>query len=435
LDILQIPAGKLNAGKSAQRYLSFTVFSSTSVSLLNSIRHSAPEDSVMTTTALMNTYGRLDVQFVRGEGAWLIDSEGNRYLDALAGIGVCALGHANPEISKTISEQSASLMHTSNLYRIPHQEQLADKLARISGMESAFFCNSGAEANEAAIKISRLYAKSKGISNPMIIVAEGSFHGRTLTTLTASGSRKVQAGFEPLVNGFVRAPFNDIDAIQKIAENNSSVVAVLVEPIQGEGGIQVPDDGYLKELRKLCDENEWFLILDEVQTGNARTGHYFAFQAADILPDLVTTAKGLGNGFPIGVCLAQGVAAELFQPGNHGSTFGGNPLACAVGLTVIKSIEEQNLAQRAAEVGQKMMTAFSERLSGLNCVKDIRGKGLMIGIELDSPCTNLAQQALEKGLLINVASEKVIRLLPPLIISDEQADQIVDIVCGLIEEM
>lgn len=386
----------------------------------------------MNANALMNTYGRMDVQFVRGEGAWLIDSEGKRYLDALAGIGVCALGHAHPDVAKTISEQSSLLIHTSNLYRIPAQEQLAEELVRVSGMDKVFFGNSGAEANEAAIKISRLYAKSKGISTPMIIVMEGSFHGRTLTTLTASGSRKVQAGFEPLVNGFVRAPYNDLAAISKIAENNSNIVAILIEPIQGEGGIQVPDENYLAGIRTICDKNQWLMILDEVQSGNARTGHYFAYQAANILPDVVTTAKGLGNGFPIGACLARGKAAELFQPGNHGSTFGGNPLACAVGLTVLKTIETQGLAKRAGELGERMLAAFSRRLAGSNQVKHIRGKGLMIGIELDTPCSELVKIALENGLLINVTSDKVIRLLPPLIISDEEADLIVDMVCDLI---
>ena len=387
----------------------------------------------MNPDASMNTYARLDVSFVRGEGAWLVDADGNKYLDALAGIGVCALGHAHPEIANTIASQATTLMHTSNIYRIPHQEKLAEELVRLSGMDKAFFANSGAEANEAAIKISRLYANKKGITIPSIIVTDGSFHGRTLATLTASGSRKVQAGFEPLVNGFVRAPYNDIEAITKIAENNASIVAILVEPVQGEAGIVIPDSDYLTNLRSICDAHDWFLILDEVQTGNGRTGHYFACQESGVIPDLLTTAKGLANGFPIGVCLAHGRAADVFQPGNHGSTFGGNPLACAVGLAVIKIIQEQDLASRAAIVGDRMLTAFSARLGGSNHVKEIRGKGLMIGIELDEPCPQLPQQALEKGLLINVASDKVIRLLPPLIISDEEADQIVDIVSELVE--
>jgi acetylornithine/N-succinyldiaminopimelate aminotransferase len=385
------------------------------------------------TTAVMNTYGRMDVVFEKGEGAWLIDEDGKRYLDALAGIAVCGLGHANPAIAATIAAQASSLLHTSNLYRVSSQEKLADKLVAISGMDSVFVANSGAEANECAIKISRLYGRQKGIDAPTIIVTDAAFHGRTLATLTASGSRKVQAGFEPLVNGFVRAPFNDIEAIKKIAKNNNNIVAVMVEPIQGEGGIHVPDENYLRELRQICDTKDWFLVLDEVQTGNARTGKYFAYQHTDVMPDLVTTAKGLGNGIPIGVCLARGKAATVFKPGNHGSTFGGNPFACSVALSVIEQIETLHLAERAAELGERMMGAFRARLSGLNCVKDVRGKGLMIGIELDAPCTELSAKALEKGLLINVTHDSVIRLLPPLTITDAEADQIVDMVCSLVE--
>lgn len=384
---------------------------------------------------IMNTYGRLQVAFVKGEGAWLYDTEGNRYLDALAGLGVCALGHAHPKITKTISDQAGQLMHTSNLYRIPLQQKLAENLVRVSAMESIFFANTGAEANECAIKISRLYANKNAVSNPTIIVVEGSFHGRTLATLTATGNRKVQAGFEPLVNGFVRAPFNDIEAIRKIGENNSGVIAVLIEAIQGEGGIQIADDQYLKELRDICDKKGWFMILDEVQSGNGRTGKYFAYQHADILPDIVTTAKGLGNGFPIGVCMARGRAATVLQPGNHGSTFGGNPLACAVALSVIETIEQENLVQRAAQLGERMLQSFRQRLSGCHRIQDIRGKGLMLGIELNVPCTELVQQAKEKGILINVTVEKVVRLLPPLIISDEQADQITETISDLIHAL
>tara|TARA_R110002073_G_scaffold4201_11_gene27825 strand:+ start:5585 stop:6748 length:1164 start_codon:yes stop_codon:yes gene_type:complete len=384
--------------------------------------------------AVMNTYGRLDVAFERGEGAWLIDDSGNRYLDALAGIGVISVGHANPAVAKTISEQAGQLLHTSNLYQIPAQIELADRLTALSGMDNAFFANSGAEANECAIKISRLYGRQKGIDQPTIIVADASFHGRTLATLTASGSRKVQAGFEPLVNGFVRAPFNDVAAIESMSKNKN-IVAVMVEPVQGEGGIQVPEEGYLSELRRICDENDWFLFLDEVQTGNGRTGSYFNYQQSNILPDLVTTAKGLGNGIPIGVCLARGKAANVFTPGNHGSTFGGNPFACAVGNTVVKQIIDQDLPARAAVLGERILEGFRSRLKNRNNVKDIRGKGLMIGIELDSPCGDLVQSALDKGLLINVTADSVIRLLPPLIISDNEADQIVDIMSGLIEAL
>lgn len=385
------------------------------------------------TDPIMHTYGRLDVAFEKGEGAWLVDDRGNRYLDALSGLAVTTLGHSHPAVTATINKQASALLHTSNLYRIPAQERLAAKLAEVSGMDNMFFANSGAEANECAIKISRLYGKQEGIENPTIIVTEASFHGRTLATLTATGSRKVQAGFEPLVNGFVRAPYNDIDAIRKVGKNSNDIVAVMVEPIEGEGGIQVPDDNYLVELRKICDDNGWFLVLDEIQTGNGRTGTYFTYQQAGILPDVVTTAKGLANGIPIGVCLARGKAAQVFKPGNHGSTFGGNPLACAVGATVVDEIVNNNLPARAGALGERMMGKFRERLGNLNNVKDIRGKGLMIGIELDSPCADLVGKALERGLLINVTVDKVIRLLPPLIISDEEADRICDIVCELVE--
>lgn len=384
---------------------------------------------------VMPTYGRIDVAFEKGEGPWLIDTEGNRYLDAISGLGVVALGHCHPRVTEAVTKQSSTLLHTSNLYRIPAQERLADKLAEVSGMDNMFFANSGAEANECAIKIARLYGHNRGISNPSIIVVESAFHGRTLATLTATGNRKVQAGFEPLVAGFVRAPFNDVDAIRQIARNNNGVVAIMLEPIQGEGGIQVPADGYLKKLRNICDENDWLLILDEVQCGNARTGAYFAYQHADILPDLLTTAKGLGNGLPIGVCMAHGKAADVFQPGNHGSTFGGNPLSCAAGNAVIDEIIESRLAERAGKLGERMLTAFRERLGGLNNVRDIRGKGLMIGIELDSPCGDLVHKAMDRGLLINVTAGSVIRLLPPLIISDEEADRICDIVSSLVEEV
>ena len=387
------------------------------------------------TSAIMPTYGRQDIAFVKGEGTWLIDDKGNRYLDALGGLAVIVLGHANPAVAETLSEQGSTLLHTSNLYRIPAQEALAETLQRISGMDNMFFANSGAEANECAIKIARLHGHKKGIENPTVIVADMSFHGRTLATLTATGNRKVHAGFEPLVKGFVRVPFNDIEAVKQVAEHNKSVVAVMVEPIQGEGGIHVADDGYLQALRQICDDNDWLLMLDEIQTANGRTGSYFCYQQYGIQPDVVTLAKGLGNGVPIGACLARGTAAGLMQPGNHGSTFGGNPLSCAVGLTVINEIEEKGLCQRAAELGERMVTRFNERLGPRNNVKEIRGKGLMIGIELDSACGDLVTKALEKGLLINVTAEKVIRLLPHLTTSDEEADQIVDMVSALVESI
>jgi acetylornithine/N-succinyldiaminopimelate aminotransferase len=302
-------------------------------------------------------------------------------------------------------------------------------------MDCAFFCNSGAEANEAAIKIARLYGQNKGIASPTIIVADQSFHGRTMATLTATGNRKVQAGFEPLVEGFVRAPFDDIGAIQNIADNSANIVAILVEPIQGEAGIHIPADDYLSELRRICDEKNWLLMLDEVQTGNARTGTYFSYMQSGVLPDVVTTAKGLGNGLPIGACLARGIAGETLKPGNHATTFGGNPLVCAAALKVIETIESENLCERVQQVGERMLNNFRARLGKLNNVKDIRGRGLMIAVELDEPCTDLVQKALERRLLINVAADKVIRLVPPLIISDEEADQICDMVSTLVEEI
>ena len=385
------------------------------------------------TEAIMPTYGRQDVAFVKGDGTWLEDNHGNRYLDALGGLAVIVLGHANKAVSRTLKEQSETLLHTSNLYRIPKQEQLAEALRRLSGMKNMFFGNSGAEANECAIKIARLYGHNKGIENPTIIVADSSFHGRTLATLTATGNRKVQAGFEPLVKGFIRVPYNDIGSVNAISEQKNSVVAVMVEPVQGEGGIQVPDNDYLQKLRQLCDANHWLLIIDEIQCAIGRTGTFFCYEQSGILPDVVTIAKGLANGVPIGACLASGEAAEVMQPGTHGSTFGGNPLSCATALTVLQEVEVNNLAKRAAELGNRMMEQFRARLEGLNIVKEIRGKGLMIGIELDSPCGDLVARAFDRGLLINVTAEKVVRLLPHLTTTDEEADQIVDIVSELIE--
>jgi len=383
-------------------------------------------------TALMNTYGRQPVTFVSGQGVWLTDTEGKRYLDAVSGVGVVALGHSHAAVTDTISRQAATLMHTSNLYRIDAQEKLGAKLCAVAQMEKAFFCNSGAEANEAAIKLARLYGHKKGIESPAIIVMEQSFHGRTLATLSASGNRKIQAGFEPLVSGFVRAPFNDIEAIRTIAQNNRQVVAVLMEPVQGEGGLHTIDDDYLAALRKICDAQGWLLMLDEVQSGNGRTGTYFCYQHFGVLPDVVVTAKGLGNGLPIGACLARGTAAELFQPGNHGSTFGGNPLVCATALTVVEVIEQQKLAANAAKQGQRIREQLQQKLAGNRSVRELRGKGLMIGIELDRPCGELVGKALAGGMLINVTSDRVVRLLPPLIINDAEADQIAATVAALI---
>ncbi len=381
----------------------------------------------------MSTYARLPVAFERGEGPYLWDGEGNRYLDAVSGIAVCGLGHAHPAVTKAVCEQAGRLVHTSNLYRIDRQEQLAQRLCAYAGMDRVFFANSGAEANEAAIKLARLYGHKRGIDSPTVIVAEGSFHGRTLATLSATGNRKVQAGFEPLVKGFARVPYNDIEAVRNAAKINPEVVAVLVEPVQGEGGVNMPDPEYLTQLRATCDENGWLLMLDEIQTGMGRTGKPFAWQHGDAVPDVVTVAKALGNGVPIGACLARGDAANLFQPGNHGSTFGGNPLACAAALAVLETLQSEGLAERAGRLGQRMHEGFEGRLGPLEAVSEVRGCGLMIGIELDRPCGDLVTRALAKGLLINVAAGSVIRLLPPLVIDEAQADRIVDEVSQLVE--
>ena len=380
----------------------------------------------------MKTYAPLDVTFEHGEGAWLWDTNGQKYLDALCGIAVCGLGHAHPAITKTISEQAAKLLHTSNLYQIDKQQHLADQLCEVSGMSRVFFSNSGAEANEAAIKIARLYGNKNNIENPGIIVMENSFHGRTMATLSATGNRKVQAGFEPLVQGFIRAPYNNVEAIKNIAENNNNVVAILVEPIQGEGGINIPDPDYLNQLREICDQQNWLLMLDEIQTGMARTGEWFAFQHNNIQPDVMTLAKALGNGVPIGACLANNKAGEVLQPGNHGSTFGGNPLMCATASTVIDSIKSESLLENTNKMGNYMLEAFKDKLETLDGVRDIRGLGLMIGIELKNDSPELVKLALEQKLLINVTAGNVIRLLPPLIIDQQQADIIVNTVSELV---
>lgn len=374
---------------------------------------------------LMNTYAPMSVTFSHGKGAVLTDTNGHEYLDALAGIAVCGLGHSHPAVTQAITEQAGKLLHTSNLYMIENQQKLADKLCEHSGLDRVFFSNSGAEANEAAIKLARLYGHKKNIATPTIIVMENSFHGRTMATLSATGNRKVQAGFEPLVQGFARAPFNDIKSIETIAQNNSNVVAVMVEPIQGESGINVPDADYLNRLRKICDNNDWLLMLDEIQTGMGRTGKWFAFQHNGILPDVMTLAKSLGNGVPIGACLASEKAASVMKPGNHGSTFGGNPLACAAALAVINTIEKDQLISNAIEVGSYLLEQLKNKLGSTHGVREIRGKGLMIGIELERSCTELVAQALQQGLLISVQAEKTVRLLPPLILSKEQADTIV----------
>lgn len=382
----------------------------------------------------MNTYLRLPVTFSRGEGVWLWDEEGRRYLDALAGVAVCGLGHCHPRLAKAICEQAGTLIHTSNLYHIAKQELLANRLSALSGMDNAFFCNSGAEANEAAIKLARLYGHGKNIDLPTIIVMEKSFHGRTLATLTASGNRKVQAGFEPLLTGFARVPYNDLEAVAQVAVHNKNIVAILVEPYQGEGGVNVPQANYLKGLRHLCDQNGWLLMLDEVQCGIGRSGRWFAFQHTGITPDVITLAKGLGSGVPIGACLAKGAAAEVFKPGNHASTFGGNPLACTAALTTLEVIEEEELLRNAMEMGDFMRSMFKAQLADVPEVREIRGQGLMIGIELSRPCGDLVKEALKKGLLINVTSDKVVRLLPPLVMQRSEAEQVVNALSPIVKE-
>ena len=383
---------------------------------------------------LMNTYTPLPVTFVRGEGVWLWDDQGKRYLDALAGVAVCGLGHCHPDLVKAICDQAGQLIHTSNLYHIGKQEQLATKLSHLAGMDNAFFCNSGAEANEAAIKLARLYGHNKGIDLPTIVVMERSFHGRTMATLTASGNRKVQAGFEPLLTGFARVPYNDLEAVSQVAVHNKNIVAILVEPYQGEGGVNVPQAHYLQGLRHLCDQNGWLLMLDEVQCGIGRSGKWFAFQHSGIHPDVMTLAKGLGSGVAIGACLAKGVASEVFKPGNHASTFGGNPLASTAALTTLNIIERDDLIRNALELGDYIRSSFKSTLSSIDGVKEIRGQGLMIGIELSRPCGELVREALSQGLLINVTSDKVVRLLPPLVMQRQEADLVVSSVSKLIKE-
>ena len=382
----------------------------------------------------MNTYGQRAATLVSGQGAWLCDTDGNKYLDALSGIAVCGLGHSHPAITQALVNQSQVLGHCSNFFGIPNQEALAEKLCTISGMEQVFFGNSGAEANEAAIKIARLYGNNKGIKLPSIVVMENAFHGRTLATLSASGGRRVQAGFEPLVSGFVRAPYDNMTALEKIAANNSNVCAILVEPIQGEGGIRVPSTDYLQQLSAFCDKHQWLLMLDEVQTGNGRTGQYFCYQHSGIIPDVVTTSKGLGNGVPIGACLSAGRATNILQPGNHGSTFGGNPLACGAALATVETICSEHLLQRATIIGELIINSLRSQLSHSKHVQEIRGLGCMIGIQLDRPCKSLFAQAMDNGLVINITADSVIRLLPPLILSDEEADEIVSILVPLVDQ-
>jgi len=387
------------------------------------------------TNTVMPTYGRLDIAFTEGKGAWLTDTKGEQYLDALSGIAVCNLGHAHPAITAAITDQAAKLIHTSNVYNIPLQQQLADKLTQLSGMEQVFFCNSGAEANEAAIKVARKYGHSKGVDKPVIIVMDGSFHGRTMATLSATGNPKVHAGFEPLVPGFVRVPFNDFDALRMAVGHWPEAVAVMLEPIQGEGGVKIPDPDYLSSVRALCTQRKLLMMVDEVQTGIGRTGEWFAFQhTEDLLPDVMMLAKGLGNGMPIGACLVAGAAMNILEPGNHGSTFGGNPLACRVALTVLETIENQALLDNVDQINDQIMKGFKQKIATIDGVKEIRSAGFMFGIELTKPCAELVKNALAKKILINVTADNVIRLLPPLVLNKNEAKDLIDLVSELVIE-
>jgi len=381
---------------------------------------------------LMNNYGNRTLSLVKGEGRYVWDSEGRRYLDALMGIAVCGLGHCHPAVTETINKQASTLMHVSNLYAIQEQQALAEKLCSASGMEKVFFSNSGAEANEAAIKLSRLYAHNKGIKNPTVLVMDGCFHGRTMATLSATSGAKVKTGFSPLVEHFVHLPYNNVEAVSECS-NDESVVAVMVEPVQGEAGINIPDSDYLKQLRALCDKNDWLLILDEIQTGNGRTGTHFACEGAGVTPDIITTAKGLGNGVPIGACMARGDAANLFAPGSHGSTYGGNPFVCAVANTVFDVIQDENLTARATNLGNALSSEFHSRLAQIENIKEVRNLGLMLAIEMDQDCTELVNLATEAGLLINVTGSNRVRLLPALNTTDSEADELLEKLCPVIE--
>lgn len=382
--------------------------------------------------AIMNTYGRLPVTFVNGQGSWLTDTNGRRYLDALSGIAVCGLGHSHPAVTEAITKQAGELIHTSNLYSIARQEELANALVKVSGMTNVFFSNSGAEANEAAIKLARKHGHDQGIHEPVIIVMKKAFHGRTMGAMAATGNVKVQEGFGPMLNGFVRVPFMDAQAIRSLVAANPNIVAVMLEPVQGEGGLATGSAEYLKEVRQICDENNLLMMLDEVQTGNGRTGQYFCYQHYGLLPDVVTTAKGLANGVPIGACLTSGKAVNIFQPGNHGSTYGGNPLACAAGLAVVNTIIDENLCANAQSIGDYIREGFQQSLADSNKLVEIRGLGLMIGLVLTQDCPNLMADALDSGILLNVTSGNVVRLLPPLNISKSEADQIIEKVTELV---
>lgn len=385
-------------------------------------------------THIMPTYARQAVTFERGEGAWLWDDRGVRYLDALSGIAVCNLGHAHPAIHEALSQQSKKLIHTSNLYGVALQEKLAERLLQLSSMDNVFFCNSGTEANEAAIKLARKYGHQKGIDKPVVITMEKSFHGRTMGALSATGNTKIKQGFTPLLEGFVHVPYNDTAAVEAAIRADANIVAILVEPVQGEGGVNIPAADYLNQLRGLCDKYDLLLMLDEIQTGIGRTGVFLAHQHNHIQPDVCTLAKALGNGVPIGACLAKGKAAEVLTAGSHGSTFGGNPLACSAALAVIDTLSTSHLLQDVEQKGQRIHQQLAEKIGNNPHVLDIRHKGLMIGIELDAPCGELVGKALAKGLLINVTADTTIRLLPPLIINDEQINLLTDTLSVLIQE-
>ena len=377
-------------------------------------------------SALSPIYGRLPVAFTHGQGVWLWDTEGKRYLDGLSGIGVSCLGHAHPALVKAISDQAAKVIHTSNLYEVPLQENLAQKILSISGMTEVFFANSGAEANEGAIKVARLYGHLKGVELPTIITMDSSWHGRTIATLAATGSAKAREGFGPLPDGFIQVTYNDLAAIEAASQQCPDVVAVLIEVLQGEGGIRPSDMAYLRALRQLCNEKGWLLMIDEVQSGIGRTGKWLAHQWSGIMPDVMTLAKGLGGGVPIGAVVAHGPAAGILKPGHHGTTFGGGPLVCAASLAVLDTLEHDGLLAHAQTVGAHMLKRLEDELGQMPGVQEVRGRGLMIGVELDRPCAELVRQALAKGLLINVTRDKVVRLLPPLIITQDEADTLLD---------
>ena len=382
----------------------------------------------------MNTYARQPVAFVRGEGVWLWDEAGNKYLDALAGIAVNTLGYAHPKLTKALLERiNSGVVHTSNLFRMPLQEAAAERIAGITGLDEVFFCNSGLEANEAAIKVARKYGHDRGVAEPAIVVMENAFHGRSLATLSATGNRKVQAGFEPLVSGFVRVPLNDLEAVRQVAEHNKNVVAVFIEPIQGEGGINVSRLDYLRGLKEICERREWLFISDEVQCGLGRTGKWFVYQHAGFLPDVVPLAKGLGSGVPVGACVVGGRAKGVFKPGNHGSTFGGNPLAMTAVCVTLDAIRDEGLLANAARVGSVIQQSLSDALRGSQGITEIRGMGLILGVELDRPCGALVKDALDAGLVINVTADNVIRMLPPLVMREAEGRMVVERLAPLIK--